>query len=146
LSDGVFCIAPPAGELSEDAVEGIGSFAADANGNLTTTNTSASMPGTAVTAINDLKISPAGNLLAVGGTGGLQVFHFNGANPASLYTDLLTTDTINQMFWDCSNHIYAISQAANKLYVFTVTASTYQEAPGSPYTIDQPQSLAVQSR
>jgi hypothetical protein len=93
-----------------------------------------------------MKISPLGNLLAVGGTGGLQLFHFNGAQPTTEFAGLLTTDTINEMFWDHANHLYAISQAGNKLYVFNVTAAAYHEAPGSPYTINQPLSLAVQPR
>jgi len=28
------------------------------------------------------------------------------------YTGLLTTDSVNQMFWDDDNHLYAISQSA----------------------------------
>lgn len=123
----------------------IGAFTADADGNLTTTNSSANMPSTSVTGVNDMKISPLGNLLAVGGTGGLQIFHFNGAQPVTEFTGLLTTDTINQMFWDNANHLYAISQAASKLYVFSVTGAAYHEAPGSPYTINQPLSLAVRA-
>ena len=124
----------------------IGSFTADANGNLTTTNTSANIPTTAVTGVSAMKISPWGNLLAVGGTGGLQIFHFNGAQPATEFTGLLTTDTINQMFWDKANHLYAISGSGNKLHVFSITAAGSHEAPGSPYAINQPLSLAVQSR
>jgi len=128
------------------APQQVGSFTADAKGNLTTTNTSADMPSTAITMVNDMKISPEGNLLAVGGVGGLQVFHFKGANPPTAYTGVLTTDTINQTSWDRFNHLYALSQSAGKLHVFTVTASSAEEAPGSPYTINQPQYLAVQSR
>jgi len=124
----------------------IGSFTADASGNLTTTNTSANMPSTVISSVNDMKISPAGDLLAVGGTGGLQIFHFNGANPPTAYTAALTTDPINQMFWDQFGHLYAISQTAGKLHVFSVTSSAAQEAPGSPYSIDAPQYIAVQSR
>lgn len=131
---------------SVTAPQQIGSFTADASGNLTTTNTSANMPPTIVTGVNDMKISPAGNLLAVGGTGGLQILHFNGADPPTTYTAVLTTDPINQMFWDRFGHLYAISQTAGKLHVFCVTASTAQEAPGSPYAINAPQYIAVQSR
>lgn len=124
----------------------IGSFTADASGNLTTTNTSATMPSTVISSISDMKISPAGNLLAVAGANGLQIFHFNGADPPTAYTAALTTDPINQMFWDRFNHLYAISQSAGKLHVFTVTALAAQEAPGSPYSINAPLYLAVQSR
>ncbi len=124
----------------------IGSFTADASGNLTTTNTSATMQSTVVTSVNDMKASPAGNLLAIGGTGGLQVFHFNGADPPTPYTAALTTDTISQMFWDRFGHLYAISPATGELHVFTVTPFVAMEAPGSPYPIGAPQYLAVQSR
>ncbi|HEX4283830.1 MAG TPA: hypothetical protein VHZ28_01980 [Terracidiphilus sp.] len=124
----------------------IGSFTADASGNLTTTNTSATMQSTVVTSVNDMKASPAGNLLAIGGTGGLQVFHFNGADPPTPYTAALTTDTISQMFWDRFGHLYAISPATGELHVFTVTPFAAMEAPGSPYPIGAPQYLAVQSR
>lgn len=124
----------------------IGSFTADASGNLTTTNTSATMPTTVVTSVNDMSISPLGNLLAVGGTGGLQVFHYNGGNPPTQATAALTTDTINQMFWDRFGHLYALSQDTGKLHVFIVGLGIAREAPGSPYAITAPQYLAVQSR
>ncbi len=113
------------------------------DGSLTTTSTSANMPKTAITQIMDFWMSPTGKLLAVGGTGGLQVFHFNGANPITHYTGLLTTDQIDQMFWDNHNHLYALSRSAGKLYVFTVTPTTHRQAPGSPYTITQPQNIIV---
>jgi hypothetical protein len=124
----------------------IGSFTADSKGNLTTTNTSANMPTTQVAVVQDLKVSPSGLLLAVAGQGGLQVFHFNGANAPTAYTPLLTTDTISQTFWDNDNHLYAISQTSGQLLVFTVTPTSYSQAPGSPYAVAQPGGIAVQSR
>ncbi len=122
----------------------IASFTADSQGNLTTTNTSANMPATLIQYVNDLKVSPNGKLLAVAGTNGVQVFHFNGANPPTAYTPLLTTENINQMFWDNDNHLYGINEVGADMHVFTVTPTTYKEAPGSPYTISQPESIAVQ--
>jgi hypothetical protein len=89
-------------------------------------------------------MAPSGKLLAVAGTNGVQVFHFNGANPPTAYTPLLTTDSINQMFWDNDNHLYAINQIGGNMHVFTVTPTSYTEAPGSPYTVSQPESIAVQ--
>jgi 6-phosphogluconolactonase (cycloisomerase 2 family) len=102
------------------------------------------MPGTLVSSPNDLKMSPSGKLLAVGGQEGLQIFHFNGASPITHYTGLLTTDPIAQMFWDNNNHLYAISQSTGKLFVYTITPTGHQEAPGSPYTISSPDSIIVQ--
>lgn len=123
----------------------ISTWTAGTNGKLTTTSTYANMPTTAIINPNDLKMAPSGKLLAISGQEGLQVLHFNGANPATKYTPLLTRNPINMMFWDKNNHLYAISQSANKLYVFTVTETTYHEAPGSPYRITSPDDIIVRS-
>jgi hypothetical protein len=68
------------------------------------------MPKVAVGTVNDYWMSPNGKYLAVGGSGGLQIFHFNGANPITKFTGLLTSNQIIQMFWDNANHLYAISE------------------------------------
>jgi hypothetical protein len=119
-------------------------FTADANGNLTTNSTYQNMPATAIKNPYDMKMSPSGQLLAVAGQEGLQIFHFNGSNPVTRYTGLLTKDPINQMFWDNSNHLYAISSTTGKLYVGTITPTSLARAPGSPYTITSPQEIIVQ--
>jgi hypothetical protein len=136
----------------------LASYTADGNGNLTTTNTYATMPATSIMQgpFGELKISPSDTLLAVGGYGGLQVFHFNGANPITSYTGLLTTDQISAIAWDNNNHLYAITSTLyasntpvtnpNKLYVFTVTDTAVTPAPGSPYMIEFPFRLAVQPK
>src|SRR5262249_45655616 len=80
-------------------------YTQDSSGNLTTKSTATNMPKTLVKNVNDIWMSPSGKLLAVGGTAGLQVFHFNGAGPITHYTGLLTTDEIDQVFWDNANHL-----------------------------------------
>jgi hypothetical protein len=126
-------------------------YTAEANGQLSTSDTYATMPTTAVTSPMDLEASPSGTILAVGGEGGLQLFHFNGASSITSFTNVLTTDYIAQVAWDNSNHLYAItwtpagSTSPGKLYVYTVTDSGATEAPGSPYTITIPRGIAVQS-
>jgi hypothetical protein len=61
---------------------------------------------------------------------------------------LLTTDQINQIFWDNSNHLYAIGypigNSPGRLHVYTATPTTVFEDLGSPYIIKSPQSLIVQ--
>ncbi len=126
-----------------DSSPQFGAFTADKKGNLSTTNTDATMPSAINTTINDMKLSPAGNLLAVGGQQGLEIFHFNGAKPPTSYTGILTVDPVTQMFWDNSNHLYVISQSAGRLHVFTITAGSYHEVSGSPYAITSPEYLAV---
>src|SRR5581483_1948851 len=75
----------------------LATWTVDGSGNLTTADTAATMPGTKVTRPLAMKISPSGTLLAVGGVGGLQVFHFNGASAITAYSDLLTTDSIEHV-------------------------------------------------
>jgi len=118
-------------------------YTANSAGNLTTTSTDANMPKVSVATVNDIWMSPSGKLLAVAGSGGLQVFHFNGASPITAYTGLLTTDAINQVFWDNDNHLYAVSSTAGKLFVFTVTPTTHSKAPGSPYAVAGAENLIV---
>lgn len=118
-------------------------YTQQSDGNLTTTSTAANMPKTAVTTVTDFWMSPSGKLLAVAGTSGLEVFHFNGASPVTHYTGLLTTNEIDQVFWDNANHLYAVSRSAGKLYVFTITPTTHSQAPGSPYSIGSIENLIV---
>jgi hypothetical protein len=123
----------------------LANYTVDASGNLSTTNTSTNMPATSIVNFSDMKMSPSGELLAVAGAEGLQVFHFNGANPITQDTGLLTSDPVAQMFWDNNDHLYAISTSSAKLHVFTVTPTTVAEAPGSPYSIASPENLIVRS-
>jgi hypothetical protein len=121
-------------------------YTADRSGNLTTKSTNADMPKSTVKYVEDMAMSPSGKLLAVGGTAGLEIFHFNGSHPVTKFTGKLMKDPINrddQMFWDNANHLYVISSSANKLYVFTITPTSVKEAPGSPYTITNPVNISV---
>jgi hypothetical protein len=121
----------------------LATYTVSSTGNLTTTSTYKNMPKVSVGGVTDYSMSPSGKFLAVGGTSGLQVFHFNGANPITKYTGLLTTNQVDQMFWDHANHVYAISRKAGKLYVFTVTSTSVSQAPGSPHSIANPASIIV---
>lgn len=131
-------------EFNPDGLPQIASYTADSAGNLSTTNTNEDMPTTEVVNVTDIKMAPSGELLAVAGAGGLQIFHFNGSKPVKHYTGLLTTDPVNQAFWDNDNHLYAIG--AGKLFVFTITPTSYKEAAGSPYSIINPQGITVQPK
>ncbi|MGA7403024.1 MAG: hypothetical protein WBW38_23600 [Candidatus Sulfotelmatobacter sp.] len=129
--------------LQPDGSAQLATYTADSSGNLITASTYANMPKVALASVAALSMSPSGKLLAVAGTGGLQVFHFNGIDPITRYTGLLTRDDVDQMFWDNDDHLYAVSQSAGKLFVFSVTPTSYSQAPGSPYVINSPQSIVV---
>jgi hypothetical protein len=122
----------------------LATYTADSSGNLTTKSTYRNMPSVSVGSyITDYWMSPTGKLLAVAGPSGLQVFHFNGAYPITTYTGLLTTNSVNQVFWDSNHHLYAISGSAGLLYVFTITEKSVTQAPGSPYSITNPENMIV---
>ena len=118
-------------------------YSVDSSGSLSTSSTVANMPHTDFG--GNLIISPSGKFLASGGLG-LEVFHFNGADPITPFTGLLTNDVIDQIAWDSANNLYAISLSANKLSVFTVTATNAGPAPGSPYAITNPMGIAIARR
>jgi hypothetical protein len=126
-----------------DGASQIAVYSADSSGNLTTSSTAANMEKTAVNSVTDIRISPNGKLIAVAGTSGLQVFHFNGANPVTHFTRLLTNAEVDHIAWDSAGHLYAISILAGKLMVFTMTSTSATQAAGSPYAIGSPQNLAV---
>ena len=111
----------------------LASYTINADGSLTSTNTAADMPP-----IHDFVVtagvSPTGKLLAVGEQGGIQLFNFNGAAPATADGGVIATDPPQTMQWDTQNHLFVLS-STHKLYVFTVSGSTLVQAPGSPYRI-----------
>lgn len=126
----------------------LATYTASSTGNLTTTSTYANMSQVDVGFVNILAMAPSGKLLAVGGATGLQVFHFNGANPITHDTGVLASGYFTSVYWDNENHLYALSIPTNgtkgELYVFTITPTGYTQAPGSPHAINSPSSVIVQ--
>ena len=122
----------------------LAAYTADAAGNVSTNNTYKNMPGVAVGSVNQLRMSPSGKLLAVAGTAGVQLFHFNGASPITKYTGLLVSGPVGMAYWDNANHLYVLG--STKLYVFNATPTSVSQAAGSPYTIKNPSALIVRPR
>lgn len=119
----------------------LATYTIESNGNLTTSSTASNMPKAAIGNLLFLRMSPSGKLLAVAGSKGLQVFHFNGANPITAYTGLLVTSQVDEMYWDNNNHLYAIGNAANKLWVFTITPTSHTLV--ATYTVNKPVAMIV---
>jgi 6-phosphogluconolactonase (cycloisomerase 2 family) len=123
----------------------LATYTVSSSGVLSTTSKYWNMPSTKIADPYDMKMSPSGKLLAVAGKQGLQIFHFNGENPITIDDKTpLTTDPVDQIFWDNRDHLYAISQSTGKLRVYTITPSSIQLAPGSPHPINSPEYLIVQ--
>lgn len=116
----------------------------DTTGAISSSNSYTNMPKLDVSP-STMAMSPSGKVLAVAGSPGLELFHFNGSSAPTVYKGNLFSSTanpnINQVAWDNHNHLYALSydtgvlHATAKLYVFTVTSTSVTPAPGSPYKI-----------
>ncbi|MGA2535489.1 MAG: hypothetical protein ABSF53_05705 [Terracidiphilus sp.] len=128
---------------NEDGPPQIATYTADASGNLSTTSNFENMPkASIVDSLTDMKMSPTGKFLAVAGVG-LQVLHYNGAEPAKDFVTLLPGKYISAMAWDSNDHLYVLALESNMMYVYTVTSTSVSQAPGSPYKIEQPQAISV---
>lgn len=114
------------------------------NGNLTTSSTYSNMSETLVSQVTSMAMAPSGKLLALGGSNGLQIFNFNPSGQATPATQLITRAPITGMYWDNSNHLYAISNADSAIHVFTVTSTDATEVEGSPWTVEHPVAMIVQ--
>lgn len=129
----------------------LATYTANSSGDLTTKSTAANMPTTKVMTISTLAMSPSGKLLAVGGMEGLEIFHVNGSSPLTHYTGLLssrsftaTTPSPGLMFWDNSNHLYAISPGSDqKLRIFLVTPTEASLVAGTPISVPGVQNISV---
>jgi len=132
---------------AQDGAWQLATYTADGAGNLTTRSTYSNMPKVLVGAVTNYWMSPDGKYLAVGGSAGLEIFHFNGANPITKFTGVLTSSPIVQVFWDNSGHVYALSQtyagSPSRLFIYTVSSKGVTEAPGSPHGISNAQNLIV---
>jgi hypothetical protein len=114
----------------------LASYTVGSKGWISSSNTWEQMPTPAIPGITSMTMSPSGKLLALAGSPGLQIFHFNGAAPVTNFsTTLLPTQTIDQLGWDNSNHLFALSYASGQLYVYTVTPTEISEVAGSPYSV-----------
>ena len=128
----------------------LGSYTVDAQGNISSTNTSSNMPTSSLIGPGST-FSPDGSLFVLySGDGpgtqgnGIEVYNFNGAAPLTLNKKLLTGTPINQVAWDNSGHLFAISRVQNRLWVFTVTPGSVAQDASIPIT--SPLSMVVVSQ
>jgi hypothetical protein len=134
--------------LNDSGYPQLGSFSVGSNGALTSTNTSANMPQTGLN-VTQTAFSPDGVYFAVAGdngqnqsASGIKIYQFNGASPLTLM-DYTVYDPIDQIAWDNSGHLYAISTIENKLFIYTVISGGL--ARSATYSIPGPANLAVVS-
>ncbi len=119
-------------------------FTPDSDGNLTTMNTAWNVPMSWVNGVTAVAMSPAGNLLAVTGGTGIELFYFKGGAPLTYFGGQVKTSLLNDgnyyfnyPAWDKANHLYVINMTTKKLHVYDVTLTSAKEAAGSPYLINR---------
>jgi hypothetical protein len=115
----------------------LASYTIKSDGDIISTNAWNNMPTPALEyCCGTVSMSTTGKLLAVTGYPGLQIFHFNGADPITEFSGvLLPSVNIDQVAWDNNNHLYAISYSSGELYVYTVTPTSISEVSGSPFSV-----------
>jgi hypothetical protein len=119
----------------------LATYTVNAQGNLSTTSTNENMASSAIEPAV-ISISPSGELLAVGGNGYFQFFHFNGASPITKYTGLFNEeDQVREFGWDKGNHFYLLS--GHSVEVYNITPTSYKKL--APLPIFAPYSMIVLS-
>lgn len=129
----------------------LGSYLVDSQGNLSTTNTSSDMPTTQLENTYST-FSPDGKYFVLYGNAqngaghlgnGIEIYNFNGSAPLTLNTTLLNGTPIDQVEWDTSGHLYALSRSEGKLWVYDVGPSS--TGLDSVSSIGSPVSMVVVS-
>lgn len=124
----------------------------NSTGAIASTNTYADMPPIPNGFPVCMAFSPAGDMVAEGGTNGLQLYTFNGANPPALYGNvLLPALIVQQVAWDSDHHLYVVANPPAPygtspqfgLYVFTVINTAITPVAGSPWNVPNGEKLLV---
>jgi WD40 repeat protein len=114
-------------------------FAIAADGSLSTSDTASTAPTVTVGDVNDYRLDPTGNWLAVGGTTGVQIFHW--ANGKLTSTSTVPIPDLNGVFllrWDNAGHLFVLNSNTDtgaSLFVFNVVNGVATPASDSPRNI-----------
>jgi hypothetical protein len=111
----------------------LASYTVDALGNFSTESNYTNMPSASIGTLSSMSISPSGAFLAVAGSYGFELFHFNGGNPITKIGSLVASSPVTQVAWDKAGHLYVLTTSS--LYVYTATNTGATQAPGSPYAL-----------
>jgi hypothetical protein len=129
---------------NENTVDGyaLGTYTVSSEGTPSTKSNYTNMPALSFSP-DVLSISPSGEILAVGGSGFYQFFHYNGGNPITKYLGPFNfqNHAVRAFTWDKSNHFYDLTDSA--VIPYTITPTTYKEL--TPYAINAPYSMIVLS-
>jgi hypothetical protein len=112
------------------------------NSNGTLTLSSNSLLVTPFSSVSSVAFDPTGTYLAVGGYFGVQIYKLGaGADLIPVGTPAVSSSIINDLKWDKTNHVYALS--GKSLHILNFSQGALSEAAGSPYSVAQQGVLAV---
>ncbi|HEY1768326.1 MAG TPA: hypothetical protein VGG26_11750 [Terracidiphilus sp.] len=136
-----FTIFNPPGDNIEPGMA-LGTYTVNTSGTPGTTSDYENMPVTSGFDPYVMSIDPTGRLLAVGGTGAFQLYHFNGANPVMQYSGVIkTNDLIRSIAWDKSSHMYLLTD--HSVDIYNISTTSYTEL--KPWEFTGPYSMIVQT-
>jgi Big-like domain-containing protein len=128
-------------EQPNDAMTAMGpwqmvNFAIAADGSLSTSDTATTAPTVTVGDVNDYRFDPTQSWLAVGGSTGVQIFHWaNGKLTSTSTVPIPSAKGAFRVRWDAAGHLFVLntnSDTGSTLYVFNVVNGVATPAPGSP--------------
>ena len=121
----------------------LGVYTVAADGKLSTKSNYENMVITGVYP-ETMSISPSGSVLAVGGDGEFQFFHFDGSSqPVQWGSPIAADNNVTELGWDKADHFYALTESS--LYVYKVTATSYTQEAGLPNAFTNAGSVIVLS-
>jgi len=100
------------------------------------------VPGSQVTPVvreNAMAFDATGAYLAIAGNG-IQILQVRADGRTTVLSAPVQVQGLNYVMWDGAGHVYAVGDG---LYIFNFNGHTLTQAPGSPYVIANPVSLAV---
>lgn len=134
-----FTIFNPPGDDIEPGMA-LGTYTVNTSGTPSTTSDYETMPVTSVFDPYAMSIDPTGKILAVGGEGSFQLYHFNGANPITAYSGMINTnDLIRTIGWDKSSHMYLLTD--HSVDIYNISTTSYTEL--KPWEFTAPYSMIV---
>jgi hypothetical protein len=122
----VFSIFNPPGDDEESPPFALGTYTVNSSGTPSTTSDYENMATTDMgEGVAAMSIDPSGKLLAAGGGGGFQLFHFNGGSPITSYSGILQKgNSVRVLGWDKSGHLYVLQGESVDIYNVTPTSYT----------------------
>jgi hypothetical protein len=93
---------------------------------------------------NHIILDPTGKYLAVPIEPGVQLYHFNGSAPMTIFGGVTgVSGFVSGMSWDSDQHLYVLNGASLKMHVYKLVKTGLEELSGSGTVLTQEQGSFV---